>query len=370
MNSKLFRIRCIYLAMMAVLVLCLNTSAWAANEDRGRGIFVYKGNAKNNSRDFSVRNGQIIDPEGKPFIGKGINIADYAMADSNNGADLLKLFPRINFIRLNCQGMPDGKRDGLAADTRSALNAFIAAMTRAKVVVEIEDHYTAFIEEGVTNGIPTGKALEAELRWYTNIANAFRDNRYVWLGSMNEPGSGYNLSDADRNNIALQQIAIYNAIRRTGNANPILLETGGGLPNDNYAGFRMRYLSRYANMTTIVWDIHFYGWIPYYSKDPGLLANSLSKMIADAKSGPTADGSAPVIIGEYGNATNGDTPDANGTDVVKTVQASGYGSAAWTYRAGASDKLLATRNALTPYGEEVAAFITGRSTARFTDLRP
>jgi hypothetical protein len=362
--------RRIPMAIMVVCVLCLSTSTWAASESSAANVFVYRGKAEGNSKNFSVRNGQIIDPDGKPFIGRGINIADYAMSHSNNGANLLRLFPGINFIRLNCQGMPDGAKGGLAADTRAALNAFIAAMTKAKIVVEIEDHYTAFTKEGNTNGIPTGKALEAELRWYTNVANAFKGNRYVWLGTMNEPGSGYNLSDADKNNIALQQIAIYNAIRSTGNANPILLETGGGLPNDNYAGFRTPYLSSYADMKNVIWDIHFYGWIPYYSNDPTRLVNSLNRMVADAKSVPTADGSAPVIIGEYGNATNGDTPDANGTAVVKTVQASGYGSAAWTYRAGASDKLLATRYTLTPYGAEVAAFLAGHSTTGFTNLRP
>src|ERR1700682_6354369 len=52
-----------------------------------------------------------------------------------------------------------------------------------------------------------------------------------------------------------------------------------------------------------------------------------------------ADGTVPVIIGEYGNSTSGSTLDANGNQSISAVQASGYGSTAWTWHEGTQDEL-------------------------------
>ncbi len=60
----------------------------------------------------------------------------------------------------------------------------------------------------------TGDQLAAESNWYAGMAAAFIGNPYVWFGTINEPGNG----DSD------QELATYNAIRGTGNNNPIMLE--------------------------------------------------------------------------------------------------------------------------------------------------
>jgi hypothetical protein len=306
---------------------------------------------------FHDANGYIIAPDGNFFVPKGINVADYDIAWSDNGAAILSLFPAINFVRFNMTGHNStGSVQGdLSEDAPSGLNPFITTMTNAGVIVEIEDHYTDF-QNSSTHGIPTGPALTTELQWYGSVATAYKNNPYVWFGSMNEPGSGYALTQTDLTNIALQQIATYATIRNAGNANPLLLENGGG-----GADFRLRYLSNYAAMTNIIWDCHYYDWMSGYSADPAVLADDLDASVAFAQSVESADGTAPVIIGEYGPSTDGTNVDAGGSQLLTAVQDSGFGSAAWTYNAGVGDDLvvpgLPAPTLLTSYGAEVAAFI-------------
>ncbi len=289
---------------------------------------------------FSVSNGQILAPNGTPFVAKGVDV-DVSMPPSQ----VLALFPGLNFVRLPTGNWPS------AAD----LQAEVTGFTNAGVVVEIEDHPWPEVAPY------TGSDLDGETSWYASLASAFVGNPYVWFGSMNEPQTSYGAGEAA---ISTQEAAIYAAIRGAGSNTIIMMELmGGGNPGTVGAGFGMTP-STYASMTGIVWDFHFYGWDSGYSTDPATVTAALlgsasaGDGIAAAQTITSADGVVPVLIGEYGDSTDGQNVDANWTQVLAAVQASGYGSAAWEVSPGGqADVLVSSNGTLTSYGQEVAQYI-------------
>jgi hypothetical protein len=291
---------------------------------------------------FSVSNGQVIGPNGQVFIAKGVDVDE-----SISPAQVIALFPGLNFVRL-----PTGPYQSV-----SDLQGEVTGFTNAGVVVEIEDHPWPEVAPY------TGSDLTTETNWYASLAAAFVDNPYVWFGSMNEPQTDYGSAEAA---ISTQEAAIYEAIRATGNNTIIMMELmGGGNPGTVGAGFGMTP-STYASMTNIAWDYHFYGWISNYSTDQGTVNAALigspssGSGISAAQTITSGDGVMPVIIGEYGDSTTGETVDANWMQVITAVDSSGYGCAAWEANPEAStagDLLVDSNDNLTQYGQMVAQFI-------------
>lgn len=150
--------------------------------------------APNATGSFSISNGQIIGPDGSPFIAKGIDIYDSQMSTvstSSAGDPLLNLFPGINMIRLACESY----------DNSAALEAFITTMTSKGIVVEIEDHTAP----SSTSNVLTGSALTTELNWYSSLATTFANNPYVWFGTMNEPNDVGNESAVTSQEASIQR---------------------------------------------------------------------------------------------------------------------------------------------------------------------
>jgi mannan endo-1,4-beta-mannosidase len=282
---------------------------------------------------FSVALGQIIDPNGAPFIAKGIDLFPYQIPDAGN---LLGLFPGINMIRLAIQ--TPGDMTGVAD--------FVAQMTAQHIVVEIEDHSAPF---GDPNTL-SGDLLTAQENWYTQQAALYLSNPYVWFGTANEPNNSANLQA-----LVDQEFGIYSAIRQTGSNTIVMLETRAG-----YTTVGLRDISgSYALMYNVAWDIHFYGWLPNGSSDPGVINQALQGEVQDAQSITSSDGLVPIVIGEYGPSSTGFSADANGPAVVDVVDQSGYSALAWEWNAGFDD-LVDTTGALTiPFGQQVAAHIAG-----------
>jgi parallel beta-helix repeat protein len=265
---------------------------------------------------FTTQNGQIIAPDGSPWIAKGIDLYDGAIGSA---AQVLATFPGLNFIRMAAYNY---------SDTASYLSGFISQMSAAHVVVEIEHHV------GAGGGVPalTGSALSAENQWFMSIARAFKSDPYVWFGTINEPAEGGGL--------AAEQTSNYQAIRGAGNNSIIMLSE----PID--AGT--------AGMTNVVIDQHFYGWTSDYSMDQATVTANLSAIISADRQ---TSGNLPVLIGEYGPSTNGTTDDPNGQQVLNAVQKSGYGSAAWNWDSEAPADNLTQGGRMTSYGQEVTAYI-------------
>jgi len=119
-------------------------------------------------------------------------------------------------------------------------------------------------------------------------------------------------------------------------------------------------------MTNIVGDVHYYGWLTGYSTDEATVSANLAADIAQTQQTvPTANGTLPIIIGEYGNSTSGTNIDANANQVISAVQNSGFGSAAWSWGPGyPGDGLTASSGSgLSAYGQQIAAGIAASASA-------
>lgn len=289
---------------------------------------------------FQVKNGSIVDPSGAPFIAKGANAGPN---DDPNA--IMAHFPGLNFVRLAV-----GEWDG---STLGAVQKFVSALTPHRVVVEIEDH--------PWNGGDTpqpqaysGGQLAAESAVYAQLAAAFKNDPYVWFGSMNEPQGG---------DVTAQQVATYNAIRGAGSNAMLMMEAGAGGGNPGSVGAGPLNPAAYANMHNVAWDLHFYGWLDGGSTDQNAMN---AAMVGDGNSGVTgtrtiqsADGQIPVIIGEFGPACC-DIGSVNGEQVLEAVMNFALtkgltrGFAGWEFIVEGEDSLTNGGQSLTAWGEKLA----------------
>jgi hypothetical protein len=319
------------------------------------------------SGKFKIASGKIYQPNGKEFIARGINVNDDQINTivSNDACEpLLKSFPRLNCIRLNCRDYPTNVNKYEPAVTR---------LTNKGIVVWFDDH------TGISQPPYTGAALQKEVDWFTMVARTYVNNQYVWINGFNEPSNGNNLPG-----VTDQQVAIYNGVRSVSPSVFVVMEEpcGGnpglvGIKGRGYDGSGPMPQAAYTPMHNIIWGPHFYGWLSNYSNDRATVEAAFHGSI-DSASGVTAaqsitsaDNLVPVIIGEFGDSTTGNTIDSNGTLVVDVVGTSGYGFLAWHWRASTNpgDKLTNDDSgSLTPYGHQVADLIL--KAAAIEDAQP
>lgn len=314
--------------------------------------------------------GQIIAPNGAPFVPRGIDVFFSSLGDAwttSSTTPLTTLFPGINMVRIYDS----------AYNPPSAYTAYVNELTAAGIVVCIVDsfNWTGSDDTSAGNGgggsgvVFTGSVLTTELNWYTALATAFANNPYVWLGSNNEPSYSPSLAA-----LSTWHQQTYNAIRGTGNNNIIMIdEPAGGNPNTMGPSNGMT-ASVYAAFTNAVWDLHYYNWISGYSTNQATvtagLTGSPGNGIQGALSLPMNGGTAPLIIGEYGNSTNGTSIDAGWVQTVNAVTSSGYGSTAWAWNPGGTGDVLQSGHVLTTYGQQVAAFIAAAVPTESLTMNP
>jgi cellulase (glycosyl hydrolase family 5) len=290
---------------------------------------------------FVARGGAIIDPNGGPFIARGINayydVFSTVVTNFSSGDPLTSTFPGLNFVRMNIFNNDLGGGPG-------ALEPYVNALTNLGIVVEIEYHeYPTTL---------SGSMLDDVARWYSDMASRFNGNPYVWFGSQNEPGDAWAVSTMHR--------TIYDAIRSVGNNTIIMHDLVGGWTTNGLDA------SAYSSMQNIVWDVHFYNWISSYSTDSGANVSSLSSEIGAAEGITGADGTIPIIVGEFGDSTDGNNRDPGWSAVVQAVCDSGHGFAAWAWNGwGGADWLLGPpftggQSQLTDFGRMVASCIARR----------
>nr|WP_294553582.1 cellulase family glycosylhydrolase [uncultured Rhodopila sp.] len=300
---------------------------------------------------FYTTSGQIVGPNGEPFIARGIDVME---GDQPTLGQLQSDFPGINFVRLAIYDYA----------SPTALASYVNSLTAAGIVVELEDHTNSDGSDGGGNSgtIFTGTQLSNELSWYSSIATAFKSNPYVWFGTDNEPSEVDSSGNTDPAALSTWQQQTYDAVRNAGNTNPIMVEMNGWT---DPASFGQGYTaSVYAGMSNIVWDVHYYGWLSNYSTDQATVSATLAADIAQAQTITSANGTVPVLIGEYGNSTTGQAIDANGSQVVTAVDNSGFGSAAWAWGTGnPGDGLTTSSGGVSAYGQQVASWIAAAAAA-------
>ena len=289
---------------------------------------------------FSVSNGQIIGPNGQPFIAGGVDIwAGQVINDPTGSANLIaSLFPNANMVRI-------AAGDGYAADTAAALTPFVNLMTSKGIVVEIGNYNPA-----LTSNVGSGQALTDELAWFTSLATAFKGNPYVWFSTDNEPSDQFTYGGAT----SAEQLAVYNAIRATGSTSMIGLENSQWSMNGQQSFSASISASDIAGMTNVHWDDHYYNWLSNYSTSVSDNLTALQAEVAGSQVYKDANGVIPVIVGEYGNSTTGTGIDGGGTATIAAVLESGYGSTAWGINPGGTGDQLTNGNSLTAFGQQVA----------------
>lgn len=306
---------------------------------------------------FKVAHGLIQDPNGNNFLARGINVIQEQLSTVCTSAactPLLTDFPGLNMLRVPFLDYSDP----------SGIATAVAHLTAKGIVVEIEDH------TGISQQPATGSALATQQAWYSAAASLYKNNPYVWFGTPNEP---YPVATNNGDDVTTQHVETYNTIRATGNTNPIMIcLIGGGNPG-NLPGGNATPLtaSRYAPMTNVLWDLHQYDYeFPApggYSTNETTISSGIAGYVARIQTVTSADGVMPVLIGEFGDSTDGVNVDPGAVQLVDAVGHCGHGflAWAWTFVTPSADRLTTDSSgaALTSYGSQVAGIIAAAAAA-------
>jgi hypothetical protein len=138
---------------------------------------------------------------------------------------------------------------------------------------------------------------------------------------------------------------------------------GGGYPDGQSLEAYGMDPSVYLPMWNVLVDIHLYGWSSNFVPDQQVVTSALAALVRGGQSMTTVDGHVPVVIGEYGISTEGETPDANANQVLQVAQHSNLviGAVAFTWSGSGPDILTDGQGHLTTYGQEVAQWIASGS---------
>jgi Cellulase (glycosyl hydrolase family 5) len=304
---------------------------------------------------FTATPGGFLDPSGAPFKARGAAIFTNFPAV----AELLQLFPGINYIRIAVNLGTDSGDSGDGGATGynfnqfppSAFTAFVTAVTALGIVCNLENH--SFPQ---SNSVQTGAQLAAEAAWYGALAAEFADNPNVWFSTNNEPA--FNNGGGSQAPVTEEQVAIYDAIRGAGNGTVILLELIGG-GDTGYLGTNPQSgngltASADKTMTNVGLDLHNYagGNTGSVATFTAIIqgAASLAQQIT------CATGVMPVLIGEYGNSEIAASVDAGWLQCCEAAQAWPGGACAWIWGGGPDDvdNLVLGSGALTDFGTQVS----------------
>jgi hypothetical protein len=302
--------------------------------------------------NFSVSGGYLIDPTGAKFIPEGTNIDEYNMADilqDGTGYPVTTMLPKLNYIRVMVHPVSFNATRPTSATYPNPANyqAMASLCQSAKIVCEFEDHGSngGYWEDNTGHfyGLsfpPTGTLLNNTLTFWTAMAIQFKNNPYAWIGSFNELGSK-SYSMIDLNAISDYQLALYNAIRSTGNNNIIDFCAGNGCGNKGTVGSNALKASDYADMTNVMWLLHAY----INDTEANALSTLNGTTAPNQHGGPgcygwrcaqtiqSKDGVMPVIYNEFGS-TNTDKNSTTGAGIAAAMtdlQAYGVGSASFLY---------------------------------------
>jgi Cellulase (glycosyl hydrolase family 5) len=195
---------------------------------------------------FSIVGKRIYDPDGSEFIPRGFNLAGWGYVHwaqlwgnvyIDGSLRVISGLPRdaipylkawgINTIRLHCDIFTAVTRGGdFATPMMTRIDDAVQNLTDEGIVCILE--YSHFINGKPAGGMltnATNPTLDQVISKGVEFANLYKDNPYVWLEPMNEPGTG----QAPTTTLLDQWVYTYQkyikAVRDTG-ANNIILCNG------------------------------------------------------------------------------------------------------------------------------------------------
>lgn len=251
---------------------------------------------------FEVRGSVIVDPQGNEFIAKGVNVSGYNWVWTRktvNDVDLIANCWNFNLVRVN-SFLFTGQVPYTQYDVNNNLDEIVNAFTERGIIVvfEAHDRIGSYYE---------GDDLTTLVAWFTDLANRYKNNPYVWFDVMNEPGGRYLV---DERNWLLVHREVIHAIREIAGANNIIIVEGAHGGQDatgwtesmvqdvnsailNLADEVMSFYDQtYEN---IVFSIHPYDQWNY---GDAKMADFFDRVIAR---------DLALIVGEYGVQTNVET---------------------------------------------------------------
>lgn len=312
------------------------------------------------SGNFSVSNGQLISPAGKPFKTKGICMNDTTMVPAST---LLSKFPKHNVVNF-ALGAESGGGYSTAIPTASIFAWVNDAIARGLIVI-LSDYVPG------QPAARSGTDLTNCCNWYASLAKNFIGNPNVWFTTSNETKVGVSGAPV---NLDQSWQAIYAAIRSTGNNNMIWLEAAWG----NIASQFGTLASSIANMRNVGYLVHQYELGPLATSQAQADATIKGYISAWQNYGKSLDGVVPVFMGEGGNSSggsvvqdniiNGNYVSAKSIDNLCTNGPGGFcGYAMWVWQYGGgnpsgyfltADNLVAPFNnssyGLSQYGQQIA----------------
>jgi hypothetical protein len=287
---------------------------------------------------------------GKPWLASGISVLYSTSSTPPASPESIRaLYPTATSLML-----------ALGADG----GGYTSAPSNADIVAYVKAANAAGFFVGLSDYVPgqpparSGSDLTNSCNWYAALAEACAGLFVFWTTENEVTGE-----------IDAMLSAVYAAIRGAGDNNLILMEVAGGNPGQT-GGMSP---STFAPMHTVAFNVHFYPWAftSGGSSQAGFDAIALGYVNTLSTFATSADGVMPVVMGEGGNATEGnggpiDDPVIGGN--FATVQATlnilgktpGLSGALfwlhdWEGGGGDADTLVVVGGgALTQYGQQVA----------------
>lgn len=200
-------------------------------------------------RRFAVDGGRILSPEGRTFVPLGANISgpDFVWHERTlgTGAGAVDNW-HWTTIRLSCGARDFGSVNpdqGYIFFSNNQIDQIIEEYTSRKVVVILAQHHAISPDGKDGQGVirsdaasaPDGtgrSAVEALISWWVAVARRYRDNPYVWINPVNEPG-------ADLERLNAQYRVIVARLRAVAPLTPIVLDAANfanDIPNDATIG--------------------------------------------------------------------------------------------------------------------------------------
>ncbi len=284
---------------------------------------------------FTVDGAAIYDPNGNLFVAKGVNVSGLNWVWSRRTTDDVGLIVDcwgFNLVRVN-NFLFQGEVRWPQVDVNNDLDAIVRTFTERGIVVVFEAHDRI-------GGYYQGGELETLVNWFTDLANRYRDNPYVWFDVSNEPGArGW----IDVDNWLNMHRQVIRAIRDTAGANNVIIVEGanggqdaGDISSGNVADASSAILSLGDQVITfdgktypnIVFSIHPYD---QWNGGDARMANFFDRVIAQNHA---------MIIGEYGVYTDQDVQPATQT-IFNTAPPRRIGLIVWHWD-GSDDNDLTT----------------------------